>query len=72
MANEQVQTMLVSAITGLISSMALKRPVTSLSGIEPDIEQILTTLYSKGVKKEHLQKLADMPTEKIQMLISML
>lgn len=72
MQNEQVQTMLVSAITGLISSMALKRPVTALSGIEPDIEQILTTLYSKGVKKEHLQKLSEMPTEKIQMLISML
>jgi hypothetical protein len=72
MQNEQVQTMLVSAITGLISSMALKRPVTALSGIETDIDQILTTLYSKGVKKEHLQKLAEMPTEKIQMLISML
>jgi hypothetical protein len=72
MENEQVQTMIVSAITGLLGSMALKKPVTALSGIEPDIEQILKTLYSKGVKNEHLQKLSEMPTEKIQMLIQML
>ncbi len=70
--NEQVQTMVVSAITGLIGSIIVKKPmVTSLAGVD-DLDTILKTLFSKGVKLEHLKKLADMPEEKISMLIQML
>jgi len=70
--NEQVQTMVVSAITGLIGSFIVKKPmVTSLAGVD-DLDSILQTLFSKGVKLEHLKKLADMPEEKISMLIQML
>ena len=70
--NEQVQTMVVSAITGLIGSLIVKKPmVTSLAGID-DLDSILKDLFSKGVKLEHLRKLADMPEEKISMLIQML
>jgi hypothetical protein len=70
--NEQVQTMVVSAITGLIGSFMVKKPmVTSLAGVD-DLDSILKTLFSKGVKIEHLKKLAEMPEEKISMLIQML
>jgi hypothetical protein len=70
--NEQVQTMVVSAITGLIGSLIVKKPVvTSLAGVD-DLDSILKTLFSKGVKLEHLRKLAEMPEEKISMLIQML
>lgn len=70
--NEQVQTMVVSAITGLIGSLIVKKPmVTSLAGVD-DLDTILKTLFSKGVKIEHLKKLADMPEDKISMLIQML
>ena len=70
--NEQVQQMAVNAITGIFSSFMVKRPiVTSLAGVD-NIESILNDLYSKGVKIEHLRKLADMPEEKISMLIQML
>lgn len=70
--NEQVQTMVVSAITGLIGSIMIKKPiVTSLAGVD-DLDSILKTLFSKGVKLEHLKKLADMPEDKISMLIQML
>jgi hypothetical protein len=70
--NEQVQTMVVSAITGLIGSFLVKKPmVTSLAGVD-DLDTILKTLFSKGVKVEHLKKLAEMPEDKISMLIQML
>jgi hypothetical protein len=70
--NEQVQTMVVSAITGLIGSLMVKKPVvTSLAGVD-DLDSILKILFSKGVKLEHLKKLADMPEDKISMLIQML
>jgi hypothetical protein len=70
--NEQVQTMVVSAITGLIGSFIVKKPmVTSLAGVD-DLDSILQTLFSKGVKLEHLKKLAEMPEDKISMLIQML
>ena len=70
--NEQVQTMVVSAITGLIGSFIVKKPmVTSLAGVD-DLDSILQTLFSKGVKLEHLKKLAELPEEKISMLIQML
>jgi len=70
--NEQVQTMVVSAITGLIGSFIVKKPmVTSLAGVD-DLDSILQTLFSKGVKLEHLKKLAEMPEDKISILIQML
>jgi hypothetical protein len=70
--NEHIQTMLVSAITGLISNHLVKKPlVTSLAGVD-DLDTILQILFSKGVKLEHLKKLADMPEDKISMLIQML
>lgn len=48
------------------------QPITSLAGTENELELILNTLFSKGVKVEHLAKLAQMSEDKIQMLISML
>jgi len=70
--NEQVQQMAINAISGLIGSFMVKKPmVTSLAGID-DLDTILQTLFSKGVKLEHLKKLADMPEDKISMLIQML
>jgi hypothetical protein len=70
--NEQVQQMAINAISGLIGSFMIKKPmVTSLAGVD-DLDTILQTLFSKGVKLEHLKKLADMPEEKISMLIQML
>lgn len=71
--NPQVQTMLVSAISGLIGSFMIPNtPVKSLSGIDDNVDDIINVLFSKGVKIEHLKKLSEMPKEKIQMLISML
>jgi hypothetical protein len=70
--NEQVQQMAINAISGLIGSFMVKKPmVTSLAGID-DLDTILQTLFSKGVKLEHLKKLAEMPEDKISMLIQML
>ncbi len=70
--NEQVQQMAINAISGLFSSLLVKKPmVTSLAGVD-DIDTILKDLFSKGVKIEHLRKLADMPEDKISMLIQML
>jgi hypothetical protein len=70
--NEQVQAMAINAISGLFSSLMVKKPmVTSLAGVD-DIDSILKDLFAKGVKLEHLRKLADMPGEKISMLIQML
>ena len=64
--------MAINAISGLIGSFLVKKPiVTSLAGVD-DIDLILKDLFSKGVKLEHLRKLADMPEEKISMLIQML
>jgi len=70
--NEQIQQMAINAITGIFSNFLVKKPmVTSLAGVD-DIDTILKDLFSKGVKLEHLRKLADMPEEKISMLIQML
>lgn len=72
--NPQVQTMLVSAISGLIGSFIIpaQNNVKTISGVADDLDDVIKVLYSKGVKLEHLKKLSEMPTEKIQMLISML
>jgi len=64
-------------IAGLIQKFITPSltPVQSLSGVNDGDDDIINTinlLFSKGVKLEHLQKLASMPQSKIQMLISML
>jgi hypothetical protein len=64
-------------ISGLIQKFITpsSTPVQSLSGVDDSDDEIINTiniLFSKGVKLEHLQKLASMPQSKIQMLISML
>jgi hypothetical protein len=68
----EIQNVVIAALTGIASSFITPK-VTAVAGINEDsVEDILNTLYSKGVKIEHLRKLADMPQAKIQMLISML
>ena len=45
----------------------------NMAGIEsPDVNECINVLFSKGVKLEHLQKLAAMPATKINMLLQML
>lgn len=48
--------------------------VSNLAGINPDqtLQETINVLFAKGVKLEHLQKLAAMPADRITMLISML
>lgn len=71
--NPQIQTMLVSAISGLVGSFLVpQNPIKSLSGVDENVDDILNVLYSKGVKVEHLKKLSEMSKEKLQMLIGML
>lgn len=43
-----------------------------LAGIESNIDVILKNLYSKGVTIDDLQKLSEMPQDKISFLLSML
>jgi hypothetical protein len=70
--NPEVQNLAIAALTGIASSFITPK-VAAVAGIKDDsVEDILNTLYSKGVKIEHLRKLAEMPEAKIQMLISML
>jgi hypothetical protein len=66
---------IINGITNFIMNIAgnLTTPkIKAVAGINEDINDILKTLYSKGVKVEHLKKLSEMPEAKIQMLISML
>jgi hypothetical protein len=66
----------LNGITNFVLNMAgnfATPKVKAVAGInEENINDILKTLYSKGVKVEHLKKLSEMPEAKIQMLISML
>jgi hypothetical protein len=68
----EVQNMVIAALTGIASSFMAPK-VTAVSGVKEDqLDDILQTLFNKGVKVEHLRKLAEMPQAKIQMLIGML
>jgi hypothetical protein len=69
----RVQEMLISALGGMIGNFARPR-VQAVSGThtEQDMEQILQTLFSKGVTPDDLMKLASMPQSQITMLLSML
>lgn len=66
----RVQEMLISALTGLVGNFAAPK-VQHISGTH-DIEQILQTLFNKGVTVDDLEKLSAMPQAQITMLLSML
>lgn len=66
----QVQQMLIAMLGNLVSSFAPTK-VQHVSGTQ-DMEQIIQTLFSKGVTAEDLAKLAAMPQAQITMLLSML
>jgi len=69
----RVQEMLINALAGMAGGLMRPR-VQAVSGThtEQDMEQILQTLFSKGVTPEDLVKLASMPQSQITMLLSML
>lgn len=68
----EVQHVVITAISSIAGALIAPK-ITAVAGINEDSEnEVLQTLYSKGVKLDHLRKLAAMPTAKIQMLISML
>ena len=66
----QVQQMLIAMLGNIVSSFAAPK-VQHVSGTQ-DIEQIIQTLFSKGVTADDLAKLAAMPQTQISMLLSML
>lgn len=74
----EIRSAIAAAVINLpsvIGGMFKKTPVaTSLAGIcdDKNLDEVISILYSKGVKIEHLRKLAEMDQSKIQMLISML
>ena len=69
----RVQEMLINALSSMAGGLMRPR-VQAVSGThtEQDMEQILQTLFSKGVTPDDLVKLAAMPQSQITMLISML
>jgi hypothetical protein len=69
----RVQEMLINALAGMAGGLMRPR-VQAVSGThtEQDMEQILQTLFSKGVTPDDLVKLAAMPQSQITMLLSML
>ena len=69
----RVQEMLINALSSMAGNFARPR-VQAVSGThtEQDMEQILQTLFSKGVTPDDLVKLAAMPQTQIAMLLSML
>lgn len=66
----QVQQMLIAMLGNIVSSFAAPK-VQHVSGTQ-DLEQIIQTLFSKGVTADDLEKLAAMPQAQITMLLSML
>jgi hypothetical protein len=77
-SSPEIQAAIAAAVMNLpamIGGFFKKAPVTtSLAGIcdNKDVNEVIEILYSKGVKIDHLRKLAEMDQAKIQMLISML
>jgi hypothetical protein len=78
MASPEIQSAIAAAVINLpsmIGGFFKKTSVTtSLAGVcdNKDVNEVIEILYSKGVKIDHLRKLAEMDQAKIQMLISML
>ena len=66
----QVQQMLIAMLGNLVNSFSAPK-VQHVSGTQ-DVEQIIQTLFSKGVTADDLAKLAAMPRAQIAMLLSML
>jgi hypothetical protein len=66
----QVQQMLIAMLGNIVSSFSAPK-VQHVSGTQ-DLEQIIQTLFSKGVTADDLEKLAAMPQAQISMLLSML
>lgn len=66
----QVQQMLIAMLGNIVSSFSAPK-VQHVSGTQ-DLEQIIQTLFSKGVTADDLEKLAAMPQAQITMLLSML
>ena len=66
----QVQQMLIAMLGNIVSSFSAPK-VQHVSGTQ-DVEQIIQTLFSKGVTADDLAKLAAMPQAQIAMLLSML
>jgi hypothetical protein len=81
LGNPQVQQMLINVISNLVTNTMQPnmnnftqplRPM-ALAGTETiTLEQILETLFANGVTMEDLHKLAMMPKDKINFLLSML
>lgn len=73
------EAVLIDKINGIVNSPLVSilmqflnnKPVTALAGTD-DLNDILETLFSKGVTVQHLKKLAGYPKEKISMLLTML
>lgn len=78
MTSPEIQSAIAAAVMNLpamIGGFFKKSPITtSLAGIcdNKDVNEVIEILYSKGVKIEHLRKLAEMDQAKISMLISMI
>jgi galactitol-specific phosphotransferase system IIB component len=79
MNNPEVQQAIAATIVNLPALIGgifgKKAPIaTSLSGVcdDKNLDEVIQILFSKGVNITHLRKLADMPQDKITMLISML
>lgn len=66
----RVQEMLIG-ILGNLATNIMAPKVTQVSGTQ-DLEQVINTLFSKGVTPEDLAKLAAMPESQISFLLSML
>ena len=61
-------------IVGMINKWIQAPLPQNLAGADTNksLQETINILFSKGVQLEHLQKLAAMPTERIQMLLTML
>lgn len=75
LSNPELQQTIITGIMGLISGMFTKTGVpTGIAGIEDNNEAIaiVNNLMSKGVTIEHLRKLDEMNSIKLQSLLMML
>ena len=74
-----IQQLLINIASNLVANTAsqnmqstmYQRP-TAMAGVDLEMESIVEQLQAKGVTASDLQKLADMPIEKISFLLSML
>jgi len=75
LSNPELQQTLVAGVMGLLSGLFTKSGVpTGIAGIEDENEaiSILNSLMSKGVTIDHLRKLNEMNSMKLQSLLMML